>query len=300
MPSNPGIRYDVQNAGARAPEAAPVATSSSQSLLNTAKDTFSNRTALYALLASALGSGAIGGLLTARSPKRQDETPGQRRLRILRNALGTGAAGAGVAGAGLLAKNLLEQSPVVPGAATATDQAVHDPATRLGLAGLGGIIGNRLGARSETKELADEVVRAWNPYRRSSQNGPATVDDIRNAMRTVGKTPANALASQTAMRDMLTQKLQVTPEGANNILRSIGTVPPGESALEAWWLRNFSRQHGASNRGVMGSLSGSKGTNRRLLGGAIGAGAGMAVPPLWDLGWSIADKVKDKANEPLF
>lgn len=54
-----------------------------------------NPDVLKSVLATAGVSGLAGGFLTAQTPQRAGETPGQRRMRIVRNALLTAGAGGG-------------------------------------------------------------------------------------------------------------------------------------------------------------------------------------------------------------
>lgn len=76
---------------------------------DTLKNTFSNPKVLAALLAAAGGGGLLSGYLSSREPQRRNETPQERRMRIIRNALVGGALGTGVAGGGALGMEFLNQ-----------------------------------------------------------------------------------------------------------------------------------------------------------------------------------------------
>jgi hypothetical protein len=259
---------------------APSAPTAGDSLLNTAQTTFNNPKVLGMLLASAVGSGALGGLLSSRTPKRPGETPNQRRKRILMHTLGSGAAGAGAVGAGALGYNLFKQSPEAPGVPSKFVEALTSLPGRAMTAVTGGVAGNRVGAFSEKKELTNSI--ASQGASRRMPNGrktpPITPQSITDAMSPVGKTKAVAGSSQKGIEDALESLMQVDNRGAKNIIRSLGNSPRGEAPLVASLRRNFDPTVGTSQSSIFGNRRGGFASNRRFTGGALGTAAGLAGP----------------------
>lgn len=123
------------------------------------KSTFSDKNNLMALLAAAGASGLLGGYVSSKSLKRPGETPGQRRVRILANALGAGAAGGGAVGAGMLgAKMLASRTEPQPGFfEKAYDKTIGRAPAFVQAGGIiGGVGGTYAGARTGLKDLAAE------------------------------------------------------------------------------------------------------------------------------------------------
>ena len=108
------------------------------------QELLSNPRVASMLLAGA-GGGVVGGALSARSPRRRGETRGERRRRILRDALLTAGAGAGVVGLGQYGydqlNTVLPEGPQNP--ISRTGSALKIPGMALGGAGLGHAFGTR-------------------------------------------------------------------------------------------------------------------------------------------------------------
>lgn len=295
----------ISQAPAPAPAPAPTAPTPSvlDSLGTAASSTFKSKNVLGLMLASALASGGIGGLLTARTPKRSGETPNERRLRILKNALGAGAAGAGVVGAGALAKNMFESAPEIPGVTGQVSSVLRDPLTRtLSIVGGAGF-GNRIGASMDKKQALNEIMRALN-----AAGGKLTPSDFFGSMQTAGKDIAGATAERARVLDTLREKLNLSDDGVEKLMRTAGVspvsapvsatgpaVPKAENALVSAFKRNLNPSIGASS----GRLTNNKLVNRRFWGGVLGGGAGASLPYVWDLGRLIADRGLDAAGKTL-
>jgi hypothetical protein len=91
---------------------------------------------IAAMLMAGGGAGLAGGALTAMTPEREEESKGDRRLRILRNALLAGGAGAGVVGLASKGYNKLETA-LPEGAVHPAEELLTSPTVRT-LGGLGG------------------------------------------------------------------------------------------------------------------------------------------------------------------
>jgi hypothetical protein len=127
------------------------------------KSTFSDKTNLTALLAAAAGSGLLGGYVSSKSLRRPGETPGQRRARILANALGAGLAGGGAVGAGILGANVYgSRYKQEPGLGGKIYDATVGKLPALGQAGgiLGSVGGAYAGGAGAFKDIAAEKVKA--------------------------------------------------------------------------------------------------------------------------------------------
>lgn len=265
------------------------------SLTDTAKSTFSNPTLLKALLASALGSGAIGGVLSAREPGREGESRGQRLKRILRNAAGSAAAGAGAVGAGALGYNLFNKSPDAGGAASAADNLQRSLLGRGTTGAVGGALGNAAAGKYEKAKTLARVVNTPGLSAGGTKLPPGTkpknfgTSPITEAeINSVFGTPS-AKPSLPAMRDQhaLVKRLQtltpgLTEEGAHDIIRTLGHTPPGERDISALAKRHFKFWGGGASRGVMG-----RPVNLRALGGLTGTALGVAAPNIIDGGRKV-------------
>jgi hypothetical protein len=246
----------------------------------TAKSTFSNHSLLAALLASAVGSGAIGGVLSARGPKRMGETKAQRTKRIIMNSLGSAAAGAGVVGAGALGVNLLKDAPIPPGAGSKVDNLWRSPLGR-GAAALGlGVAGNRGAGLGEAARMHNLVTRA----KGQGPNLPKiTADQIDSAFNTPGR-GAGALDEQKVLMERFKSlsPASQTDKGVANIFRAMGHTPPGESGPGAFVRRNFGPYSGGTTLGNPAGGPIAK-LNRRLVGGVGGGLVGAASPEIGSL-----------------
>lgn len=118
------------------------------------QELLSNPRVASMLLAGA-GGGLVGGALSARSPRRRGESRGERRRRILRDALLTAGAGAGVVGLGQFGydqfNTVLPEGPQNP--VSRTGSALKIPGLALGGAGLGHAFGTRPAQMSTARSI---------------------------------------------------------------------------------------------------------------------------------------------------
>lgn len=168
---------------AEAPKAEPAQLGSHLPIADVLKSTFSDKTNLMALLAAAGASGLLGGYVTSKSLKRPGETPGQRRARILANALGTGAAGAGAVGAGLLGANIYNsRRKEEPGL---YDKTIGKMPALMQVGGIGGGVagsyfGGAKGFKSLEADKANTLARLQNAGARKGMP-PISAADIQEA-----------------------------------------------------------------------------------------------------------------------
>ena len=124
---------------------------------------------LASMLLAGGGAGLAGGMLTAGGAEREGETKGSRRLRILRNALLSGAAGAGAAGLGSEAFSRMEQA--IP-----ADQPHPLSAFLTGpeVRGAGGVAGALAGmGAGRTGDINDELIAGMSKLKDTSKGvGP--------------------------------------------------------------------------------------------------------------------------------
>jgi hypothetical protein len=131
------------------PEVNTTAPGAMSGVMDQLKGWFDDNPRLAKSLMAGLGSAAVGGGLTAMS-KRKDETPAERRKRVLRNALLAGGAGAGAVGLGDFAM----------GEFKTVDPETRDPimGPSRDIAALGGGA-SALGAANATGRLAQDRKR---------------------------------------------------------------------------------------------------------------------------------------------
>ena len=125
---------------------------------NKVKEYLNGNPRIAAMLAVGGGTALLGGGLTAREKERTGESKGSRRLRILRNALLTGAAGAGTVGLASSGYDSLANAVPANSETPATELA-GNPLTRvLAAVGLGGA-GLSAGGKLDTKDVASQIRR---------------------------------------------------------------------------------------------------------------------------------------------
>lgn len=286
---------------ARLPSAAPAPAGSPvfDALKNTATSTFSDPTLLKALLAAALGSGAIGGVLSAKAPKREGETRAQRWKRILANSAGSAAAGAGALGAGALGYNMFKKSPDAQGIASAGSDLFHSAVGRAGSALGLGALGNAAAGKYEQKKTLSRVTNTPG-LDAGGQKLPAGVNPKKYStppisdaeIKAVFDTPQGkpSLSGARDQRALITRLKTLTPgltdEGAHDIIRTLGHTPPGERAIPSMLKRHF----GAFGSGASRSMFTGKPTNLRALGGLTGTAIGAVAPEIGDIAMKLLGK----------
>ncbi len=120
-------------------------------------DALGNSDTLKPILAAAGASGLLGGYMTAQTPQRPGESPGQRRWRILRNAVLTGAAGGG-ATAAFQGGQQAFQTALPPGDVDPVSAGVHSPGAR-GIMGALGVTAANKGMSGQQEGVAQALGR---------------------------------------------------------------------------------------------------------------------------------------------
>jgi hypothetical protein len=134
------------------------------------------------ILGGAGAAGIAGGALTAGTPLQPNETPGQRRMRILRNGLLSAAAGGGAVALGGIGSHALTNA-LPAGDVDPITSAVTSPLTRLGAsAATWGGLNARLGHEVNTarQSLAQKLYRG--------APNTAQGNALRNYLRPIGTT----------------------------------------------------------------------------------------------------------------
>jgi hypothetical protein len=228
---------------------------------------------LTPILATAGASGLAGGYLTAQTPQRTDETPGQRRMRIIRNALLAGGMGAGAVAGGYTAMNqggnALPANDVDP-----VTKSVTSPVAR-GVYGAGafGALGKwtHSGTKDTTSAAAEAVQNAVgknqtvDPEARRfmGQHGIRTALNDTTGSNSFGSTIRGALEhmyqgqgkdpAAVARQQLLASGLPVNPDSPiSNVARSALYKTTGISGLGVSDVSNMLYRAPTEGKGMAG------------------------------------------------
>lgn len=203
---------------------------------------------LASMLLAGGGAGLAGGLLTSATPEREGETKGSRRLRILRNALLTGAAGAGAAGLGSEAFKRVEEA-IPADQPHPLSSFLTSPLVRTAGGAGGALAGVAAGAKGD-------------------------IDDalVSGIMHLKDKSPGNGpLSTFKEMHD------KVSPAGRANFVKN--HLPAGTSITHTSPLNQLANM--VKNEKVRATLQKALGGRARQL-GVLGGAAGFFAPELFD------------------
>ena len=151
------------------------------------KDALSDNPTLAAMLMAGGGAGLAGGLLTHKEKEEQDETPAQRRMRILRNALIAGTAGAGAVGLGVEGYKRF-QTAIPEG----SPNPVTEKLTSMPVRGAGALAGMLAGMRRGAKgDYQDVAVHAHKTLERDGGYKPSVLAKM---------TPDNKITASNALQ----------------------------------------------------------------------------------------------------
>jgi hypothetical protein len=235
---------------------------------------------LIPALIGGLGAGAIGGFSSAKTKERPGETPGERRMRILRNALGTGVAGAGL---GAAVSGLAQTIPNLAPNRTIWEDATEGMSDDMGARGVAGLAGGAAGAAlgGAGGLLADQKING--EARNLAQN--------RMDSRTWGKPPTMTASEYATLSENAKRLRQadLAPLNASR-LKSIGQGAKwtGGAGLLAGLLAPEIASHADSNMGsgmgaaALGTAGGllGKSPKSKVISALIGMLIGGAAPRL--------------------
>jgi hypothetical protein len=262
------------------------------SMLDKAEKWGGDNKALLALLASGALGGTLGGVFSSRTPSEPDETPTQRRRRILMNVLGGTAAGAGVAGAGMLGARSLNEAvekggPGVVGGAVNYAKSLPGRAINAVAGGAGAtrLVGGIQRKGLEGQLFSKDIPAEWQTPKGQGQiglgRGRFTSESLDSAFKNPGTaiaTPKGPTARAKAMQDAISEAMgHQSPEQTKAFVRGLGRTPEGESTLGAMFRRNL-MPTGTPSTSLL--RVGKAGINPRLLGGVGGAVGGAALPEI--------------------
>lgn len=267
---------------------------------------------LLALLASGALGGTLGGVFSSRDPGDAEETPSQRRNRILKNVLGGTAAGAGIAGAGILGHNALNQAVNESSGGTVSNtlKAWNRPKGTIATGAVGGAVGAGAAGRMQRKGLESQLFSKDLPSTFQTPKGVGQAgigrgkftQDVLDAgfknPKSVFLPPGNSATIKSrasAVEDAIQQAMGFTdPNDTKAFVRGLGHTPTGESGFTAALKRNFSPT-GTPSTSLF--RAGKTGINPRMLGGAGGSAVGLALPGLTNWAGGVVDDIQNPTKD---
>lgn len=206
-----------------------------------------NPGALNALLAGG-GSALLGGWLSSRNKGKDDEDPGERRKRILLNALLAGGAGAG---AGYLAtqgyKSLAEASPA--GTSSELEKAVAGPVPRGLAAGATGAGLYAGGLKKDTQALQRLVGAAFDE-KNIGKNPNKLTSSIGNKLETASSQSGGRFNLGGPLRDAVRDIMQ-DPRKLRTLEGAIGKSEGATSNIGAHGAKELQKTLGYKGTGLL-------------------------------------------------
>jgi hypothetical protein len=257
-------------------------------------------------------AGLAGGALTAQTPQQRNETPGGRRMRILRNGLMSAAAGGGAVALGGIGANALGNA--LP--KSDVDPVSSIPSSWITRLGIGGTTAGALNGKnlwgSETAHNQQTLAQLIN---RNARPGASPTDlpfpestgihgTVTNPTEISNLFNKHDLEGSAAIRQAQASEALDRIAGSatqrSRILHEAGlSTSMGKNTVKDWL--------GGAAHNIVGrnSTALGRGGLRNPLARTLIAGAGLAAPEIWDAGKAVfnggsgaVQAIKDKISPP--